>query len=174
MPSSAAPIPPAVIDGGMAAVGLYVWVIIGKYLDHLPLYRLNEIFARMGADITDSTLVDWCGRAMQVLQPLIERIENAIMASNLLHADDTPIRVLLVDDSHFTAATLNNFVWVAFTRSNPGHDLYGVRSFTEFKHWGCHGPLVIDARKKPHHAPELVADPQVQQRAETLLKRYTF
>lgn len=82
--------------------------------------------------------------------------------------------ILLVDDSRFTAATLNNFVWVAFTRSNPGHDLYGVRSFTEFKHWGCRGPLVIDARKKPHHAPELVVDPQVQQRAETLLKRYNF
>ena len=59
-----------------------------------PLYRLNEIFARMGADIPDSTLVDWCGRAMKVLAPLIERIEADIMASDLLHADDTPIRVL--------------------------------------------------------------------------------
>jgi transposase len=60
----------------------------------LPLYRLNEIFARMGVDIPDSTMVDWCGRAMQVLQPLIERVEAAIMASDLLHADDTSIRVL--------------------------------------------------------------------------------
>ena len=59
-----------------------------------PLYRLNEIFARMGADIPDSTLVDWCGRAMKVLAPLIERIEADVMASDLLHADDTPIRVL--------------------------------------------------------------------------------
>lgn len=67
---------------------------IAKFDDHLPLYRLNEIFARMGADIPDSTLVEWCGRAMQVLQPLIERIETAIMSSDLLHADDTPIRVL--------------------------------------------------------------------------------
>ncbi|MGO6748394.1 transposase, partial [Rhizobium ruizarguesonis] len=68
-----------------------------KFDDHLPLYRLNEIFARMGADIPDipdSTMVDWCGRAMQVLQPLIERIETAVMASDLLHADETPIRVL--------------------------------------------------------------------------------
>lgn len=48
----------------------------------------------MGADIPDSTLVDWCGRAMQVLAPLIERIEADVMASDLLHADDTPIRVL--------------------------------------------------------------------------------
>ncbi len=50
----------------------------------LPLYRLNEIFARMGVDIPDSTLVDWCGRAMQVLRPLIERIEKEIMKSDVL------------------------------------------------------------------------------------------
>jgi transposase len=48
----------------------------------------------MGADIPDSTLVDWCGRAMKVLAPVIERIEADVMASDLLHADDTPIRVL--------------------------------------------------------------------------------
>ncbi|HRI61291.1 MAG TPA: UbiD family decarboxylase [Saprospiraceae bacterium] len=82
--------------------------------------------------------------------------------------------VLLVDDSRFTAATLNNFLWVAFTRANPSHDVYGVQSFTEFKHWGCRGPLVVDARKKPHHAPELEVDPEVQKRAETLLNRYSF
>ena len=82
--------------------------------------------------------------------------------------------ILLVDDSPFTAATLNNFLWVAFTRANPSHDVYGVRSFTEFKHWGCRGPLVIDARKKPHHAPELVPDPAVEARVEALMERYKF
>ncbi len=82
--------------------------------------------------------------------------------------------ILLVDDPAFTAATLNNFVWVAFTRSNPSHDVHGVRSFTENKHWGCQGPLVLDARIKPHHAPELVVDPDVQKRVKTLLERYRF
>ncbi len=82
--------------------------------------------------------------------------------------------ILLVDDSAFTAATLNNFVWVTFTRANPSHDIYGVQSATEHKHWGCRGPLVIDARKKPHHAPELVPDPTVQQRVRTLLEGYKF
>ncbi len=82
--------------------------------------------------------------------------------------------ILLVDDSRFTAATLNNFVWVAFTRANPSHDVHGVRSFTEHKHWGCQGPLVLDARKKPHHAPELVVDPDVQTKAQKLLERYRF
>lgn len=80
--------------------------------------------------------------------------------------------ILLVDDSPFTAAALNNFLWVAFTRANPSHDVYGVQSFTEFKHWGCRGPLVIDARKKPHHAPELVPDMEVEKKVEGLMGRY--
>lgn len=87
--------------------------------------------------------------------------------------DGIPL-ILLVDDSAFTAAALNNFLWVGFTRANPSHDLYGVQAFTEFKHWGCRGPLVIDARKKPQHAPELVADPGVQKRVEKLLSNYKF
>jgi transposase len=88
------PAPSRPIPGSMASAALLAWVLVSKFDDHLPLYRLNEIFARMGADIPDSTLVDWCGRAMKVLAPLIERIEADVMASDLLHADDTPIRVL--------------------------------------------------------------------------------
>jgi 4-hydroxy-3-polyprenylbenzoate decarboxylase len=70
--------------------------------------------------------------------------------------------LVLCDDAGFTAKTINNLVWVTFTRSNPSHDIYGIRSFTEHKHWGCNGPLIINARKKPHHAPELVKDPAVE------------
>lgn len=89
MPAPSRPIP-----GSMAGAGLLAHILVSKFDDHLPLYRQHEIFARMGADIPDSTLVDWCGRAMKVLAPLIERIEADVMASDLLHADDTPIRVL--------------------------------------------------------------------------------
>lgn len=88
------PAPSRPIPGSMASAALLAYILVSKFDDHLPLYRLAEIFARMGADIPDSTLVDWCGRAMKVLKPLIDRIEAAIMASDLLHADDTPIRVL--------------------------------------------------------------------------------
>jgi transposase len=88
------PAPSRPIPGSMASAALLAYILVSKYDDHLPLYRLAEIFARMGADIPDSTLVDWCGRAMKVLQPLIERIEADVMASDVLHADDTPIRVL--------------------------------------------------------------------------------
>ena len=70
--------------------------------------------------------------------------------------------IVLCDDAGFTAQNINNLVWVTFTRSNPSHDIYGVHSFTEHKHWGCRGPLVIDARIKPHHAPVLEKDPAVE------------
>jgi transposase len=88
------PAPNRPIPGSMAGPGLLAYILTSKFDDHIPLYRQNEIFARMGADIPDTTLVDWCGRAMKTLQPLIDLIEGEIMGSDLLHADDTPIRVL--------------------------------------------------------------------------------
>ena len=88
------PAPSRPIPGSMAGPNLLAHILVSKFDDHLPLYRQHEIFARMGADIPESTLVGWCGRAMKTLLPLIERIEADIMGSDLLHADDTPIRVL--------------------------------------------------------------------------------
>lgn len=76
--------------------------------------------------------------------------------------------IILCDDAGFTAGSLNNFLWVTFTRSNPSHDIHGIDSFTEHKHWGCRGPLIIDARKKPHHAPELIKDESVERRVDKL------
>lgn len=76
--------------------------------------------------------------------------------------------IVLCDDAGFTAQNMNNLVWVTFTRSNPSHDIYGINSFTEHKHWGCTGPLIIDARIKPHHAPVLEKDPAVEKRVDQL------
>ena len=76
--------------------------------------------------------------------------------------------VVLADDSEFTSRTLNNFLWVTFTRSNPAKDVDGVGAFTDSKHWGCTGPLVIDARRKPHHAPPLIEDAQVTAKIDAL------
>jgi 4-hydroxy-3-polyprenylbenzoate decarboxylase len=82
--------------------------------------------------------------------------------------------IVLCDDASFTSKTINNFLWVTFTRSNPATDLYGIGSFTRNKHWGCTGPIIIDARKKPHHAPELIKDPVVEERVSGMLKPYGF
>ncbi|MGA2702086.1 MAG: UbiD family decarboxylase [Isosphaeraceae bacterium] len=76
--------------------------------------------------------------------------------------------IVIVDDSEFTARNLGNFLWVTFTRSNPAADIEGIDSFIDQKHWGCRGPLVIDARIKPHHAPPLIDDPEIERRVDAL------
>ena len=76
--------------------------------------------------------------------------------------------LIICDDSDFVARTLNNFLWITFTRSNPSHDIYGIHSFVENKHWGCRGSLIIDARVKTHHAPELIKDPAIEKRVDAL------
>jgi 4-hydroxy-3-polyprenylbenzoate decarboxylase len=76
--------------------------------------------------------------------------------------------MVVVDDAEFSARSLKNFLWVTFTRSNPAADIDGIDAGTAQKHWGCTGPLVIDARIKPHHAPPLEEDPEVQRRVDRL------
>lgn len=92
------------------------------------------------------------------MQELTEALDNAPL-------DGFPL-IVLQDDAAFAAATLNNFLWTTFTRTNPSHDIHGVRSFTEHKHWGCRGPLILDARTKPHHAPVLETDPAVSRKVD--------
>jgi 4-hydroxy-3-polyprenylbenzoate decarboxylase len=79
--------------------------------------------------------------------------------------------IVVCDDANFTAASLNNYLWVTYTRSNPSHDIYGIGSFTQNKHWGCTGPLVIDARIKPHHAPVLLKDETIEKRVDRLFEK---
>lgn len=79
--------------------------------------------------------------------------------------------IVLADDAEFTAKNIANFLWVTFTRSDPAHDIYGVESKVEFKHWSCKGPLIIDARAKHHHAGVLVEDPKVEERIERFFLR---
>lgn len=96
----------------------------------------------------------------------VEILNSALGFKNL---ESLPL-IVLCDDAGFTAETINNFVWVTFTRSNPSHDIHGINSFTENKHWGCKGPMIIDARIKPHHAPLLIKDPEVEKKVDELGK----
>lgn len=93
-----------------------------------------------------------------------------IFKNHLPRLQNLPL-IILADDAAFTAATLNNFLWVAFTRCNPSHDIYGVDAFVRFKHWGCHGPLVVDARIKPHHAPVLQKEEAVERSIDRLFEK---
>ncbi|MBW6508159.1 MAG: UbiD family decarboxylase [Desulfuromonadales bacterium] len=88
------------------------------------------------------------------------------------YASDHPINrfplIIVVNDSDFCSATLNNWLWVTFTRSNPATDLYGIAAWNRNKHWGCDGSVVIDARIKPHHAPPLIDDPDIEKQVDEL------
>jgi 4-hydroxy-3-polyprenylbenzoate decarboxylase len=100
----------------------------------------------------------------------IARLCDQLGTSNSELGTAFPLLVV-VDDSEFTARPLDNFLWVVFTRSDPANDVHGVGAFTRRKHWGCRGPLVIDARLKPHMPPPLDADPAVTRRVDALFAR---
>ena len=74
-----APAPERPIDGGMATEALVAQVLIGKYSDHLPLYRQSQIFARQGIELDRSTLCNWVGRACWWLAPLHELMLSTVL-----------------------------------------------------------------------------------------------
>ncbi|MFZ4633426.1 MAG: UbiD family decarboxylase [Saprospiraceae bacterium] len=111
--------------------------------------------------------------AFEASLPAREQAERFCRDMEHLNLDGIPL-ILLADDSAFMSANVHNFVWATFTRANPSHDTYGIQAFTDNKHWGCRSALVLDVRKKPHHAPELTPDPVVQNRVADLLKPYRF
>ena len=80
-------------------------------------------------------------------------------------------KIVICDDQVFTAENLKNYLWVTYTRCNPANDIYGIDAFTEFKHWGCRGPLVIDARIKPHHAPPVEILPETKRKIDKLFQK---
>lgn len=103
--------------------------------------------------------------------------EMAIDLRRLVEAipGDSPLGrfplITLVDDSEFVARSLSNWLWSTFTRSNPATDIDGVDAGVESKHWGCRGPLVIDARVKPHHAPPLIEDAETMAKIDAMAAR---
>jgi 4-hydroxy-3-polyprenylbenzoate decarboxylase len=95
---------------------------------------------------------------------------DALLKPHAAALQELPV-IVLCDDAAFTAQNIRNFLWVTFTRCNPSHDIYGIDSFYHYKHWGCNGPLIIDARIKPHHAPAVEKDPEVEKRIEKLFNK---
>ena len=80
-------------------------------------------------------------------------------------------QIIICDDADFVSASLNNYLWVAYTRCNPANDIDGVDDFITNKHWGCKGALIMDARIKPHHAPPLIKVPEVEHRIDRLFTK---
>ncbi|WP_419670637.1 IS66 family transposase [Bordetella petrii] len=87
-----APVAAHVIDRGPATTGLPACVLAAKYLDHLPLYRLDQIFERAGELLTHSTLAVG-RRAWRAVAPLADVLRQAILTHRVVHADETPVQM---------------------------------------------------------------------------------
>jgi transposase len=111
-----APMPSLPIERGRSGPGLIAHVLVGKYADHLPLYRQAEIYARDGVDLDRSTLADWVGKAAWLVRPLVEALGREVMSAERLFADDTPVPVLAPG----TGKTKTGRLWV-YVRDDRSH-----------------------------------------------------
>jgi transposase len=89
-----APVPAHVIDKGIPTTGLLAHVLVAKFMDHLPLYRQEAVFARVGHVIARSTLAEWVGACGAQLQPLVQALADELRRHMVLHADETPVAML--------------------------------------------------------------------------------
>ena len=119
-----APAPKRVVAGGFASAGLIAWALTAKYGDHLPLYRQEKMLARwaglpgQGAPISRQNLCDWVGAATALLEPLVKRMKQELLASGYVVADETPIRCN--DPDLRDGQTTQGWLWAL---SRPGGDV---------------------------------------------------
>jgi len=114
-----APMPSLPIERGRPGPGLIAHVLVSKYADHLPLYRQTDIYAREGVELERSTLADWVGRASALVAPIVEALRKDVMASDVLHGDDTPVPVLAPG----TGKTKTGRLWTYVRNGRPHGDL---------------------------------------------------
>jgi len=84
------------------------------------------------------------------------------------------VMLILTENPSWMAETINNFLWACFTRTNPSHDMEGVDSFIDQKHWGANGPLIFDATIKKHHAPPVEKNAAIEKRVDAILAKYGY
>ena len=104
----AAPMPAQIIDKGIPAPGLLAQVVVAKHDDHLPLYRQTEIYARSGVHIPRSSMAQWIGICGVRLAPLADALKDFIVGHDVVHADETPVKLLAPGKGKTTKA----YVWV--------------------------------------------------------------
>lgn len=110
--------PARVVPGGYASASLIAWILISKYVDHLPLYRQEQMSARWGAQISRRTMCDWVEVAALWLEPIYRHMHQGLLRGGYIQADETPVRCNDPDHSHGT--TLQCYLWVI---SRPGADV---------------------------------------------------
>ena len=103
------PMPPQVIDKGICGPGLLAHVVLSKYLQHLPLYRVQQELTRFGVEITRTTLADWVAATAMVLEPLYRLVRDNLLAGSYLQIDETPVHVM---DPEVEGRTATGWLWV--------------------------------------------------------------
>ena len=106
------------IERGLAGAGVITQVLVGKFCDHLPLYRQSQIYARQGVVVERSTLADWVAGAARLLQPLANAVRRYVLSAGKIHTDDTPVPVL----SPGRGTTRTARLWVYARDDRPGGD----------------------------------------------------
>lgn len=110
--------PARVVPGGYASAGLLAWIAISKYVDHLPLYRLEQMSSRWGATISRRTMSDWVETTATWLEPIYRHMHRDLLASGYIQADETPVRCNDPDEKR--GRTSQGWLWVI---SRPGGDV---------------------------------------------------
>lgn len=103
-----APLPPRPIDRGRPGPGLLAHLAVSKYGDHLPLYRLEQIFARSSLVLSRQTMCRWLGEVAGLLEPLVDAQAQWLLAKGFLQADETPIQVM---DPSLPGRTRRGYLW---------------------------------------------------------------
>ena len=104
-----APLPERPLPKAIAGPGLLTQILIDKYVDHLPLHRQQQRFSREKINIPYSTITDWVSNSCKLITPLYEALQKEVLASDYLHADETPIKVL---DKDKKGETHRGYYWV--------------------------------------------------------------
>lgn len=126
--------PPQPIQKGLPGLGLLTHVFVCKYVDHLPLHRLERIFERQGVLLNRSTTCGWMKELADLLEPLYKEMKNYVRLSRILHTDDTPVPVLDATRD----ATRRGHIWlywgddhhpVAIFEFTPNHSNQGPKEF---------------------------------------------
>lgn len=100
--------PAQIIPKGNAEASLAAQVVVSKYRDYLPFYRQRHIFARADVDLSVSTMAGWTGAVSVALTPLAELLYRELLARNVVHADETPMRIL---DTRKGGASRQGYLW---------------------------------------------------------------
>jgi 4-hydroxy-3-polyprenylbenzoate decarboxylase len=149
----------------LAAAGKPIRTLSTEIPDCIKNNRLIQSFAMPMKGIIAIALSDFksYGTAAEEMAQL-----NTLLKDQLDALKNTAL-IVVCDAPMYLTEKFNHFIWTTFTRCNPSHDIYGIESFTKNKHFGCHGPLIIDARAKPHHAPVLELDESVVKKVQPIV-----